>query len=329
MKKNRDFVMGAVALTLLLVFGVTLSTCGGKTSQVQPSSGGDPAAELKQAAGAAKDAMLAAVKSGDAAAFAQAVQGKTAAELADLFTSDAVSPGGDFSYDLNKEETGIIIKGYTGKDTVLVFPATIEGYPVVQLGDGSGGMEVGSDVVSVVIPEGVQIISNNFFFYTHDLQTVVFPSTLTTIEHGAFGSNKITSVELNHTALTTLEDRISTLIENLDLSQTPLKTIGKNDREGTFWNNLKTVKLPDSVMDIGDRAFAGCYNLTDINLPASLKNIGWAAFSDCRELYNLTIPDSLTSVSFDVDDDYTFSGCGKLPLATRRRLQSLGYKGKF
>jgi hypothetical protein len=62
------------------------------------------------------------------------------------------------------------------------------------------------------------------------------------------------------------------------------------------------------------------------------------AFYDCGELNNLIIPDSINSVRFahntgvellDMPNNWAFSGCGKLPLATRSKIESLGYEGEF
>ena len=61
------------------------------------------------------------------------IKGKTEAELASLFSSDFVPPGGDFEYELNEAGDGIVLTKYTGENRVLVIPQTIEGYPVVQV----------------------------------------------------------------------------------------------------------------------------------------------------------------------------------------------------
>jgi len=102
--------------------------------------------------------------------------------------------------------------------------------------------------------------------------------------------------------------------------------------------NLRTVKLPGSVEIIEDSAFRDCKNLTTINLPASLKEISYKAFYGCSELNNLIIPDSLINVNFTSSfgkevrkesDNQAFTDCGKLPLATRARIESWGYKSGF
>ena len=58
-----------------------------------------------------------------------------------------------------------------------------------------------------------------------------------------------------------------------------------------------------------------------------------AIFTGCGELYELIIPENIQNITWRDREDYSFDGsfygCGKLPLATRKRLQELGYKGKF
>jgi hypothetical protein len=95
-----------------------------------------------------------------------------------------------------------------------------------------------------------------------------------------------------------------------------------------FWycETLQTVILPDTVKSIGFLAFQGCTSLHTVNLPASLESIGGGAFYNCGELYNLSIPDSLTALEWG---NSTFAGCGKLKIATRKRLQDLGHTGDF
>jgi hypothetical protein len=122
-----------------------LCGCGdGNKAPAQSSNG-----ESKKAVSAALDA----VKKGGAEAFAAAIQGKTSAELAGLFDSDLVAPASDFRYDLNEAGDGIILTAYTGTSKILIYPAEIEGYPVVKI-LVSFPKEVRP--VALVIPEGVR-----------------------------------------------------------------------------------------------------------------------------------------------------------------------------
>jgi len=93
---------------------------------------------------------------------------------------------------------------------------------------------------------------------------------------------------------------------------------------------LTSVTLPDSLKVIPNWAFSGCKKLRKVNLPANLEEIGSYAFDNCGELTELIIPDNIQTVRF-TDDIFNnaFQGCQKLPLATRSKLQSLGYENDF
>ena len=262
------------------------------------------------------------------------IKGKTAAELASLFSSEFVSPGGDFSYGVNETEDGIIIKQYTGQNSVLVIPQQIEGFPVVQVGGvGNSGFgafnKENAKISAIIIPKGVKVLgrlSDDKNALRDNLEAIVLPSTLTEINGGPDGWGKLTSLDLSHC-----------------VNLTEISDIGE------MTSNLQSVKLPDSVKIIRDKTFQWCGKLTDINIPANIEIIAEDAFKFCYELYNLTIPDSITSIRFahwkEISDypNYTyewadtyggdpidvFEGDKKLPIAVRKRLQDLGYKGKF
>jgi hypothetical protein len=100
-------------------------------------------------------------------------------------------------------------------------------------------------------------------------------------------------------------------------------------------DELTKATLPDGLKVIPLGLFASCEKLTTVNLPASLESIGFAAFQFCEELNNLIIPDSISSVKFigvlgtPENNNNAFIRCGKLPIATRQKIQSWGYKSIF
>jgi len=212
------------------------------------------------------------------------------------------SPATDFSYQLTEDGTGIIITNYTGKGGKVVIPATIENYPVKEIGHRTfHGTEASENrkkekdfkpsnkdlITSIVIPDSVVSINNEInseraFAYLDELTQVTFGNGLKVIGEGAFQSCR----------------------------------------------KLTDVNLPSSVVVIGGSAFEGCKRLTKVNLPSNLEKINWSAFEDCGELTELIIPSSLTKIEFN-GGEITFKGCGKLPLATRQRLKDLGYGGVF
>lgn len=249
--------------------------------------------------GANKEAaLLESLNSQDAATITKALETASTATLAEL-TKTSSSPGGDFKYDLTEDGSGIIIKSYTGTASTLIIPDSIEGYPVVEIGEAAAKES--------------------------NIQVLIIPSTVRIIHYAAFSESKVISVVI-------LPD---------ESGAGGLKKIGF----GAFSNckQLKTVSLPNSIEEIGDEAFEDCSNLYRINIPANIKFLGTSeknmyfpasgeVFTGCGELYELIIPENIQNITWITRKGYntgSFEGCGKLPLATRKRLQELGYKGKF
>ena len=54
--------------------------------------------------------------------------------LAMVFSCFAANPESDFIYDMAPDGEGVMIKQYKGTSTTVVFPDTIEGLPVTQIG---------------------------------------------------------------------------------------------------------------------------------------------------------------------------------------------------
>jgi hypothetical protein len=208
----------------------------------------------------------------------------------------SASPGGDFTFELNGEGNGIVITSYTGRNPIVVFPSVIESYPVVEIAGRNNRIapnEANSFIISVVLPDGVENIS------------------------GFSNQRQLRSIDLSRTSIT----------------MTP---------SFSGCRNLRTVKLPETVTVISNSSFSGCSSLTDINIPANTKIIGQNAFTGCGELFNLSIPDSITAIDFPGSPEErlfhgfiparpnnAFVGCSKLPIATRQRLQALGYTDGF
>ena len=93
------------------------------------------------------------------------------------------NPASDFEYDLNEDDTGVIIKKYKGEAKDVVIPSVIEDFPVVKL-----GIEAffSAGVVSVVIPNGVKVIGESAFSYCTSLTSVTIGDGVQTINYEAF-----------------------------------------------------------------------------------------------------------------------------------------------
>jgi len=213
----------------------------------------------------------------------------------------AVGHGGNFAYDLNATGDGIIITAYRGPGGVVVIPATIEGFPVVEIGNRvfvaniqQGRQTTRQNLVGVVIPNSVTRIGDEAFRNLRSLTSITLPNGLTHIGNHAFAGA----------------------------------------------HGLTSVRIPDSVTHIGESAFWSMNSLRSINLPLSLTVLGdaqkiFGSFSNNRELVELIIPYSLdlapliisvTDWGITSTNAHTFEGSmGRLPLATRARLTDAGF----
>ncbi len=89
--------------------------------------------------------------------------------------------GNQFTY--VKENGGITITKYTGKNTEVEIPQSIDGQRVLCIGESAFAS---SDVKSVIISEGVQKIDWFAFQACTQLVEITIPASVTKIEYGAF-----------------------------------------------------------------------------------------------------------------------------------------------
>ena len=119
----------------------------------------------------------------------------------------------------------------------LVIPATINGYPVTEIGDSA--FVFCRKLTRVEIPYGVTRIGMSAFWDCTDLESVVIPSTVTRIVGSAFWC--------------------------CGLKQAAIPE-GVTEIDGLFYHctSLQAVSLPKSLKVIGSCSFAGCDRLKDV-----------------------------------------------------------------
>lgn len=96
--------------------------------------------------------------------------------------SDGWKTWGDYQYEIPDGMQVVYLCNYTGQDTVVTVPATIEGLPVVKL---IGVFTYNTTIEEVTIPDGVKMLSYSF----HDcpsLQKVHLPKGLLAIGFNTF-----------------------------------------------------------------------------------------------------------------------------------------------
>ena len=103
--------------------------------------------------------------------------------MSEIFISNGYKLIEVTSYSGSENEKCLGIVGYTGSETEIVIPSEINGMPVVHIENFSFS---GKEIVSVVIPEGVQYIGEKAFADCSSLKHLVAPSTVEEIAPDAF-----------------------------------------------------------------------------------------------------------------------------------------------
>jgi len=177
-----------------------------------------------------------------------------------------------FSYVVNSGSTSVTVTGYTGPETTVTIPSTMNvsgtSLPVTSIGNDwwpEGSIIIGgpnfSSLTSVTIPNSVTNIGKFAFDECSGLVSVTIPNSVTNIGMHAF----------------------------------------------SCCTGLTSVTIPGSVTKIGEYAFSSCTSLTSVTIPGSVTNIGKGMFSGCTSLTSLTIPSSVTSICLSA-----FDGCTSL-----------------
>ena len=141
---------------------------------------------------------------------------------------------------------------------------------------------IGSDK-TLVIPEGIDVISGGAFCSHAPIENIVFPKSLKKISASVFsGMAYLRTVELQSAA-----------------------EIGEDAFSGC--KQLSEVKLSTGI--IGHGAFMNCTSLVSVHIPEGTKTVLRDAFRDCTSLENVSLPESL-----DFAGACVFDGCDKLSM---------------
>lgn len=180
---------------------------------------------------------------------------------------------------------GVKITAYTGNESIVVIPETIDGKTVVALG---GASFAGSAVRAVRIPDSVTSIEKGAFANCTNLATLRVPFVGDGGEHTHFGYIFGADSYENHAV------KVSP--------------------------SLDMVIIGDGVSEIADNAFSGCKSLSAVVLPETVESIGSFAFYECRDLVYITENNSIKSVG-----EYAFGYCSSLFSVCLDKTESIGF----
>ena len=186
-----------------------------------------------------------------------------------------------------------------------------------------------ANLESVIMHEGVELLSDGVFYVCQKLRKVILPQTITTIGDGT-GANlgvfasctRLCDIEIPAN-VTSVRNKSFTDVLHIkyqgSLSDAPW---GAKNQNGFTENDFiykdenkkvliayigesPSVVIPESVTTIGEYAFAYCDFLTSVSIPNSVKEIGTYAFYNCSKISLLNIPNSVTSIGADAFEDCT------------------------
>lgn len=189
---------------------------------------------------------------------------------------------GDFKYDVYENNTAVISE-YTGNEKDIVFPDTVDGYPVVGIGKIDFRSRFKSKKITVKTGSNTLFISGSSFDYCYGIKKVVLNEGLTVIFRSAFGfAESLTEINFPST-LEEIGDSAfydCKKLKTLDLSKTKLRKISA----GCFAECADTEKviLPETVCRIEKEAFFRDKSLADISIPRALTEIDTTALSGTK-----------------------------------------------
>lgn len=163
-------------------------------------------------------------------------------------------------------------------------------------------------IEEVIIPEGVEKIGRFAFANLTALKRVVLPSTLTTIDYGAFaGCISLVSVE----GIGNVKFINEKAFMDCNISGAITLTEGVALGEYAFANNknLQKLTLSEKTKSVASYAFSGCTKLKTVVIEAEKIKLGKYVFAKCEALKEISVNASVIPAG-------SFDGCKNLTSVT-------------
>jgi len=160
--------------------------------------------------------------------------------------------------------------GFDQADTII--PNEIDGKKVI--GIGADAFKQCKGIQQLIIPEGIEYISEGAFADCSNLKKVILPRSL----------------------------------KQLSVESPSSRYRSSYDRKGAFEGTaIYEIDLPNSIFIIGEKAFANCKNLIRILFPDDLRVIESWAFSHCNSLTEVVLPTKVEVLEYGA-----FMNCKRL-----------------
>jgi len=246
--------------------------------------------------------------------------------LASVFQTALGEQSGDWTYTVSNNQA--TITGYTGAGGAVTIPTSVNGLPVVKVGNDYPPVFgwYNQSVTSITMPHGVTSIGDHAFAACKNLNTIFLPDSLASIGNYAFSDcssltsltipNSVTSIGSNAfnncTGLTSIAilNRL-TNVDDYSFYQCTSLPAFDGFQYITWGNEISIVKylgrdqlvtVPSLINGmpvtklLGNVFVESGSTLIGVSLPDSLTRIGSGAFSGCTGLTSIAIPNSVTDI---------------------------------
>lgn len=249
-------------------------------------------------------------------------------------SESTIQPRYDYTVSKNAQDEDVAtITKYYGSVAAIIVPDTIDGYPVVAIGEGA--FRGNKYLTAILIPDCITSI-DDYAFADTNLDSLVLPAELNSLGRCILSGNKgVTEIVIPKTLSSTgssysnliegdgpfAESNVQTAVIESGMTVIPEHLFHKN-------STLTSVEIPDTVTEISCYAFAQTGlenielpssvttlqyeifsggNLLQISIPDSVTGMGNAIFQNCSKLQKVKLPKARYNIS-----DYTFAGCTSL-----------------
>ena len=193
----------------------------------------------------------------------------TGAGAIDTVTVDSFK----YTIKADDDKSTAVLAGYTGSDTAITIPSSVNGVDVV--GIGARALDGYSSLTDIAIPSSIKYIDDFAFSDCTGLKKVTIPANVERVGTQIFDGC---------TALESVEFAVGSKVTSISYFGDDLAA-------------LKNIKLPESLTYISTGSFLG-YSIEHIDIPATVTYIGDRTFENCAYLEELVLPDNMTSVCF-------------------------------
>lgn len=176
---------------------------------------------------------------------------------------------GNWSYVVKDGYAEIV--GYTGNDSTVNIPATLDNIPVNKIGDAV--FYGRSNITAINIPDCITELGNYAFAYT-GITSLVIPIHVERISGLCLGCTSLQTVSM--------PDSVTEIGHSAFCGCTSL---------------AGSITLPFSVEKIGYKAFCGCTSLTNVNVSGAA-TIYESAFEGCTSLQRITLTLKLERIAY-------------------------------